>query len=46
MRIIRREAHPTDGPGFELQTFTCSKCSHTQQISVETPGALGGEAKR
>ena len=43
--LTRREAHPTQGPGYELQNYTCRsrKCGHVSQIVVETPGALQGK---
>jgi hypothetical protein len=39
--LTRREAHPTRGPGYELQSYTCRRrnCSHVTQVVVETPGA-------
>jgi hypothetical protein len=44
-RITCREDDPDKGPTSELQTFTCINCSHTQQVSVETPGALSAQRR-
>jgi hypothetical protein len=39
--LTRRESHPTRGPSYELQTYTCRrlKCGHINQVVVKTPGA-------
>jgi transcription elongation factor Elf1 len=39
MRITRRQAHPSRGPQYELQTFTCPRCSNVQQVSAASLGA-------
>jgi hypothetical protein len=39
MRIIRRQAHPTRGPRYELQTFICPNCGHRSEATV---ASLGG----
>jgi hypothetical protein len=39
MRLTRRDAHPTRGPRYELQTYTCSKCGHVERANTESPGA-------
>ena len=38
-RLKRREAHPSRGPKYELQTFSCVKCGHVQQRDAASPGA-------
>jgi hypothetical protein len=38
MRIIRREAHPTKGPRYELQTFKCPTCGHTDHVTAVSFG--------
>jgi RNase P subunit RPR2 len=40
MRITRRSAHPTRGPKYELQTFTCPKCGHVQKRETASPGGV------
>jgi hypothetical protein len=40
MRLTRREAHPEHGPRYELQTFACRRCGHTEQARVASPGAI------
>lgn len=39
MRIIRREAHPTRGPQYELQTFKCPTCGRGDVAIVQSRGA-------
>jgi hypothetical protein len=40
MRITRRQPHPTRGPQYELQTFTCPHCENIQQASTQSLGAV------
>ena len=39
MRIIRRQAHPTRGARYELQTFKCPTCGQGHDATV---ASLGG----
>ena len=39
MKLTRREAHPTRGPNFELQTFICGKCAGVEYACAASPGA-------
>jgi hypothetical protein len=39
MRITRRQEHPTRGPQYELQTFTCPHCANIQYTSAASLGA-------
>ena len=41
MRLTRRDSHPLHGPSYELQTFACRHCGHTEQAVVASPGAIG-----
>jgi hypothetical protein len=40
MRITRRQEHPTLGPQYELQTFTCPRCANVQYTSAASLGAV------
>jgi hypothetical protein len=34
MRLMRREPHPKLGPKYELDTFECQGCGHTEAEDV------------
>jgi hypothetical protein len=38
--LSRRAPHPTRGPAFELQTFSCPGCGHTQTRDADWRGKL------